>query len=193
MIISPFILVDLTAEKPTTPASLPTVPAKVESISKPVEDKPKTSNLNSAILKEAYQRKPGKTVINTPTKRSRSRSNSYSSYSSYSSSSSSSSEEMKQKPRKTKGKKKQPKRAKTDIPTSVKPTEGQSAEELEKRRKRFQTSETPTVTARISTEPEPSLSKEFVGTMMTMEKEYFRLTCVIGIPVVLIYRFQLQI
>lgn len=179
MIVSLFILVDLTAEKPTTPASLPTVPAKVESISKPVEDKPKTSNLNSTMLKEAYQRKPGKSVFSAPTKRSRSRSNSHSSHSSYSSYSSYSSEETKQIPRKTKGKKKRTKKAKAEILATLKPTEGQSAEELEKRRKRFQPSETPTVTVRISTEPEPSLAKEFVGTMMTMEKEYFRLTCVI--------------
>ena len=45
----------MAAEPPTTPASLPTAPAKVESISRPADVKPKTSNLNINILNEAYK------------------------------------------------------------------------------------------------------------------------------------------
>lgn len=61
-----------------------------------------------------------------------------------------------------------------------KKTESQSNEstpaELEKRRKRFQPVEPSTST--ITSELEPSNTTVLVGTMLTMEKEYFRLTCV---------------
>lgn len=150
-------LVDLAAEAPTTPASLPSSLPKAESISKPVDEKPKGSNLNLSILKEAYQKKP-------PQEPARKRSPSP--VHSQSSEDSDSSRANNSRRLKTHRRRKK---------TDSQPTEATPAE-LEKRRKRFQPVEPPTST--ITSELEPTSTTELVGTMMTMEKEYFRLTCV---------------
>lgn len=141
--------------------------------------KPKTSNLNANVLNEAYQRKGFKSTQSTKEnsfKRSRSRGNSYSSYSSYSSDDSFSSDDSRHAMKKSRKPKENSKQVRKQKQLRI-PNNEESPANLEKRRKRFQPIETSTTT--LASELEPVSGKEFVGTMMTMEKEYFRLTCVV--------------
>lgn len=192
-------IVDIPGDKPPLPVSKP-----LSQVSKPLSQvpapppppppasNPSKGNLNMSMIQETYKKAKGSTQAKKRqqstlkrSRRSRSRSSSYSysySYSDSYSDSRSDKEEEKEShndrankgvtKRLSKNEKKKQKKGALVIPDSI-ALEGNKKNRL----KRFQSNETPAPSSH-PTEAPPAPSGPLVGTMMTMEKDYFRLTSV---------------